>query len=101
MYGDSFGRTFAVAQEANFLGLCCGHHICDFEYRVLVGARMHSESGRISIWFFIGLLVLVYGVLITGAGVYEIFVPPIHPVVLENLHAGLWWGILLLVLGGF
>jgi hypothetical protein len=62
---------------------------------------MHSESGRISIWFFIGLLVLVYGVLITGAGVYEIFVPPIHPVVLENLHAGLWWGILLLVLGGF
>jgi hypothetical protein len=62
---------------------------------------MHSESERISIWFFIGLIVLVYGFLITGAGVYELFVPPTHPVVLANLHAGVWWGILLLVLGGF
>ena len=30
----------------------------------------------ISIWFFIGLLLLLYGVLILGAGIYEYFDPP-------------------------
>jgi len=55
----------------------------------------------ISIWFFIGALLLIYGVLILGAGLYELAAPPTHPVVLANLHAGVWWGALLIVLGGF
>jgi hypothetical protein len=53
----------------------------------------------LSIWFFIGLLLLAYGILITGAGIYELNNPPEHPVVLGNLHAGIWWGALLTVLG--
>jgi hypothetical protein len=61
---------------------------------------MH-RPGLISIWFFIGILLLAYGVLITGAGLYDFFVPPANPVVLANLHAGIWWGVLLLVIGGF
>ena len=60
---------------------------------------MH-RPGLISIWFFIGILLLAYGVLITGAGLYDFFVPPANPVVLANLHAGIWWGVLLLVIGG-
>lgn len=55
----------------------------------------------ISIWFFIGSLLLVYGVLILGAGIYELSNPPEHPVVLAGLHAGIWWGAFLTVLGGF
>ena len=31
---------------------------------------MH-RAGMVSIWFFIGVLLLVYGVLICGAGIYE------------------------------
>jgi len=53
----------------------------------------------ISIWFFIGLLLTVYGVLILGAGVYDLIRPAEHPVELAYLHAGIWWGGLLLVLG--
>lgn len=60
---------------------------------------MH-RPGMISIWFFIGLLLLVYGMLILGAGVYDLVSPPEHPVVLANLHAGIWWGVLLVLLGG-
>jgi len=60
---------------------------------------MH-RPGMISIWFFIGALLLAYGVLIFGAGVYELIAPPEHPVVLAELHAGVWWGALLIVLGG-
>ena len=59
---------------------------------------MH-RPGMISIWFFIGVLLLAYGVLILGAGVYELVTPPEHPVVHADLHAGIWWGALLIVLG--
>jgi hypothetical protein len=59
---------------------------------------MHGP-GFISIWFFIGVLLTAYGILITISGIYELFVPPAHPVVLANLHAGIWWGIVLLGIG--
>ncbi len=61
---------------------------------------MHGHKGMISIWFFIGVLLLAYGVIIVGASAYEIAVPPAHPVVLQNLHAGLYLGLLLLAMGG-
>lgn len=53
----------------------------------------------ISIWFFIGTLLTVYGVLITVTGVYELFSPPANTPVLFNLHASIWWGIVLLAVG--
>lgn len=53
----------------------------------------------ISIWFFIGALLFLYGGLVLGAAIYDVFSPPAHPVVLDHLHAGLWWGALLLVIG--
>ncbi len=61
---------------------------------------MH-RPGMVSIWYFVGVLLLVYGVLITGAGLYEFVAPPARAVVLAELHAGVWWGALLLVLGAF
>jgi succinate dehydrogenase hydrophobic anchor subunit len=57
------------------------------------------REGEISIWFFIGVSLLVNGILITGAGVYQMYNPPANPVVLFNLHASVWWGAVLLVLG--
>ena len=59
---------------------------------------MHG-SGTLSIWFFIGWLLTAYGLLITGTGVYELVLPPARPPVLANLHATLWWGAILLVIG--
>ena len=59
---------------------------------------MH-RAGMISIWFFIGVLLLIYGVLILGAGIYDLSNPAAHPVVLASLHAGVWWGALLIALG--
>jgi hypothetical protein len=55
-------------------------------------------STRVSIWFFIGVLLTIYGVLITGAGVYGLAHPP--EVKLASLNAGLWWGLLLVAIGG-
>ena len=56
----------------------------------------------ISIWFFIGFALLVNGALITAAGIYQLVSPPEVPnVVLFSMHANVWWGILLFVLGLF
>jgi FtsH-binding integral membrane protein len=58
-----------------------------------------TSEGSISIWFFIGISLLVNGVIILGAGVYELSHPPQFPVVLYQLHASVWWGALLAILG--
>ena len=62
---------------------------------------MSEREHFISIWYFIGLLLVAYGVLITGAGVYGLFSPPERQVAMGELHAGIWWGGLLLALGCF
>ena len=59
---------------------------------------MHSE-GSISIWFFIGISLLGNGLLILGAGLYQLVHPPAEPVVLFALHANVWWGSVLAVAG--
>ena len=59
-----------------------------------------TQAKQISIWYFIGLLILVYGVLILGAGIQELVSPPANPLVLAELHVGIWWGALLVFLGG-
>ena len=59
------------------------------------------HSGHISIWFFIGTLLTIYGALILGYGLFELATGQIANVVLANLHAPVWWGALLLVLGLF
>jgi hypothetical protein len=58
---------------------------------------MHGHG--ISIWFFIGLSLLVNGILITAAGIWELIYPPETRVVLFQYHANVWWGAILLLLG--
>ncbi len=55
-----------------------------------------TDDKHISIWFFIGALLLIYGVLILISGFIS---PPPPTVVLAELHAPIWWGALLTVLG--
>ena len=61
---------------------------------------MTTHGSAISIWFFIGFSLLINGVLIFGAGLYEYAHRPEFPVVLFELHAGVWWGALLTLIGG-
>jgi len=59
------------------------------------------SGGGISIWFFVGVSLLVNGALILGAGMWQLVYPPASPVVLFHLHANVWWGAALLLLGIF
>lgn len=58
---------------------------------------MHGSG--LSIWFFIGISLVVNGALILGAGIYEVVHPPLYPVVLFQYHANVWWGAVLLFFG--
>lgn len=59
-----------------------------------------EENRGISIWFFIGTLLLLYGVIITCANIYQAYYPNFgRHTVLENLHFGIWWGVLLILVG--
>ena len=54
---------------------------------------MHKTE--VSIWFFNGVMLTVYGLMIGGYGVYELISGQTPPVVLAHLHAPVWWGGLL------
>jgi hypothetical protein len=61
---------------------------------------MTSDS-HLSIWFFVGILLTFYGLIIVGAGIYNLVAPPANPWVLYSLHADIWWGAILLAIGVF
>jgi len=59
---------------------------------------MHGS--KIAIWFFIGVVLVIYGGLIFGYGLYELSTGS-YPsgVELTELHTPIWWGAILGVLG--
>lgn len=60
---------------------------------------MEHGHHQVPIWFFIGALLTVYGVLILGVGIYSLANPPIEKVALWEKHADIWWGALLIIIG--
>ena len=56
-----------------------------------------TQNKTISIWYFIGWLIFVYGLLILGAGIGELSSP--SSVIMADLHVGIWWGALMIVIG--
>jgi hypothetical protein len=59
-----------------------------------------EKTHQIPIWFFIGCLLALYGLMILGYGIYSLFHPPLHPAALHELHPDVWWGALLSAIGG-
>ena len=51
-----------------------------------------------TVWFYIGSLLSLYGIILTAAGLYQVIHPP--PTVLSSYHATLWAGMVLLLVGG-
>jgi hypothetical protein len=56
-----------------------------------------KDHAIIPVWFFVGLLLAIYGVLIFASGVAEWSNPA--QTILGDLHAPVWWGALLTIIG--
>jgi hypothetical protein len=57
-----------------------------------------STTKMYSIWFFVGLMLTVLGIIITAMGIYYIFNPESRTQ-LASLNPSLWWGAIILVAG--
>jgi hypothetical protein len=65
---------------------------------------MATGTGRgenFSIWFFVGVLTLIYGLVLLAYGGWAWFGGHEALTVLNNLHPTFWWGILMTLFGGF
>jgi hypothetical protein len=65
---------------------------------------MGEGTGRgeaLSIWFFVGGLMLIYGLVLLPYGAWEWFGGHEAATVLSNLHPTFWWGLGMTVFGLF
>ena len=52
----------------------------------------NQNAGRmLDIWFFSGLILVCYGLILMGVGIYYLYYP-YHNTILSELHPNLWWG---------
>jgi hypothetical protein len=58
-----------------------------------------STEQSLSIWFFVGVLMLCSGLIILAQGIVEFWRP--GATVLANLHPAFWWGLLMTAFGAF
>jgi asparagine N-glycosylation enzyme membrane subunit Stt3 len=58
---------------------------------------MAEDHHIIPVWFFVGVILVLYGLLILGSGIYQVSHPP--ATVLAHLRPALWWGALLAIIG--
>jgi hypothetical protein len=57
-----------------------------------------TSKTPISVWFFTGVLVAFYGIVILGYGLSTLGSPP-PARALSELHPDIWWGGVMLVVG--
>jgi len=60
---------------------------------------MRERRHMLPVWFFIGMLLTIYGVIILITSIVDWSQP--SQVILAQYHPGLWGGILLLLIGSF
>jgi hypothetical protein len=56
-----------------------------------------GDKHALPVWFFIGVLLLIYGLIIFVTGLRELSRPP--ATIFAEYHAAIWWGLLLLLIG--
>ena len=51
------------------------------------------------IWYFVGLMLSTMGIVVLTAGIANYLNPPARVTVLSGLNPGLWWGMVMIVVG--
>ena len=52
------------------------------------------------IWYFVGLLLSVMGLIIFATGIYILINPGENKTVLSHLNPDVWWGAVMIIAGG-
>ncbi len=59
-----------------------------------------TEHAMRPIWYFVGLILSIMGVLIMASGIYQLISPPAVTTVLAETHPDIWWGAVMILFGG-
>ncbi len=59
---------------------------------------MENSKKMIPVWFWVGVMMLTYGVLILGIGIYFVISPP-QNYAARWTNPNLWWGITMTIVG--
>jgi FtsH-binding integral membrane protein len=59
-----------------------------------------TQAGMKSIWFFVGLMLLIVGSLVFVAGIIDLVSPPPQKTILAGMHPAIWWSLLMIAAGG-
>ena len=51
------------------------------------------------IWYFVGLILSVIGLIILLTGIYMLILPAQSKPVLGELHPDIWWGAIMVIVG--
>jgi hypothetical protein len=51
------------------------------------------------IWYYVGVILVIIGILVLMAGIYYLFVPIPNKIELSNLHINIWWSLVLIISG--
>ncbi len=51
------------------------------------------------IWYFVGWVLIIVGMIVMAAGIYYLFVPIHLDIELRGMHMSIWWGLVLLIGG--
>lgn len=51
------------------------------------------------IWFFVGMILLVMGLIILASGIYSLAYPPVNKTILSEHYPDIWWGCLMSIVG--
>jgi polyferredoxin len=52
-----------------------------------------------SIWYFVGLMLMVMGSVVFFSGIYYYYYPDRTVTVLNELHPDIWWGAIIIAAG--
>lgn len=56
-------------------------------------------KGMKPIWFFVGLILLLVGLVLVVSGIYYVYYPNASGSVMDYLHPDIWWGGLMVITG--
>lgn len=51
------------------------------------------------IWYFVGLILFIMGIIIMFSGIYYFDSDSVHKSVLSELHPNIWWGAIMVIIG--
>jgi len=55
-----------------------------------------EQAKIVSIWTWVGMIIGIYGIILTGMGIYYVFVPETKTAT-AAYNPSLWWGLIMIV----